>query len=475
MNSIEQSVAVHEDPNRFRYIAAVLSLAAASMCLSACSELTSLKQHISSPPSATKTYDTPDSLVSPQTLSAPPSSEKVVTDPTPSTTEASTTTSATTTTTTLASSSVPNTVASAEQVSPTTTLADSSTTSVQSSQQTLPEAACIHPQGPFTVEGNKVLDGNGQPFFFTGTTGFSLAMPDWEAGNDDAAIEATADSTWCGNNFRIQVSEDNAVGPDDAINSSYVNAITSEVHLAESLGLVAIISDNTEHTGGTQNPTTKTLVLWQALAKTFGSDPNVIDEPFNEPRLLGGSPNRTLMWSLWRNGGTFNDTEYIGMDTLVTDLRQDPDVHNTLLWVDGPNAASTLSELPEYPINGSGVVLAAHHPEGIHTVYMWKTTFGNEAEIAPVVISEFNMSDNRSGVCWSDAQTQLPALFSYINAQPGVVGFNAWSLEVPGTLAQGSDLNDPTTLGPDFNCQTTGLGDGQLVMREFNERNRSSA
>ena len=74
--------------------------------------------------------------------------------------------------------------------------------------------SCGNAVGPFTVHGTRVLGAGGATFVSYGTTVSGLQNPNWEASLnlDLQEIAATADD-WCANTVRLQLSQDNLLGP----------------------------------------------------------------------------------------------------------------------------------------------------------------------------------------------------------------------------------------------------------------------
>src|SRR5208282_5669837 len=111
--------------------------------------------------------------------------------------------------------------------------------------------SCRAAAGPFSVHGTQVFDQGGQAFVSYGLTVPGLQMLDWRrlTGLDLNKIAADA-MDWCANTVRLQLSQDNLLGPNGTgFNQSYMNAIESEVALAERYHLVVVLNDQTEFGG----------------------------------------------------------------------------------------------------------------------------------------------------------------------------------------------------------------------------------
>ena len=87
--------------------------------------------------------------------------------------------------------------------------------------------ACGRAAGPFRVSGTQVLGAGGKPFVSYGLTVAGLQGPDWASSFllDRAEIAATADQ-WCANTVRLQLNQDDLLGPDGAsFSPAYLAAI----------------------------------------------------------------------------------------------------------------------------------------------------------------------------------------------------------------------------------------------------------
>ncbi len=198
--------------------------------------------------------------------------------------------------------------------------------------------SCGNAVGPFTVHGTKVLGAGGATFVSYGTTVSGLQNPNWEAylNLDLQEIAATAND-WCANTVRLQLSQDNLLGPNG---QAYLNAIKAEVLTAESDNLVVVHNDSTEYTAPVYKaelgPTPATETFWKDLTKVYGQDPQVVFDLFNEPRMYYSGMSAALEWKLWLNGGNFLGANYpFGMAGLARYVRSTLRAKN-LFWIEGP-------------------------------------------------------------------------------------------------------------------------------------------
>ena len=132
--------------------------------------------------------------------------------------------------------------------------------------------SCGKAVGPFSVRGTQVLDGSGHAGGSFGSTVPGLQVGNWQnqVQMDLAKIAATA-SDWCANTVRLQVSQDNLLGPNGTgYNKSFMAAIKSEVAAAERDQLVVVLNDTTEFTapggpGTEMEPTPATETFWKDM------------------------------------------------------------------------------------------------------------------------------------------------------------------------------------------------------------------
>ncbi len=347
--------------------------------------------------------------------------------------------------------------------------------------------SCRQAAGPFSVHGTQVFDQGGQAFVSYGLTVPGLQVLDWRkfTGLDLDKIAADA-VDWCANTVRLQLSQDNLLGPNGTgFDQSYLNAVESEVALAEHYHLVVVLNDQTEFGGpaarSTQRgPTAATEMFWKDMASLYGHDPQVIFDLFNEPRTYSAGMSQARKWQLWRSGGWFGGTfNPLGMAGLAVYVRSTLSARN-LFWVEGPDNSDSFAGMVTYGalLKVSGVVYALHHPAGPPGTASWDADFGYLVTmgIAPVVDGEWTNYEPapttspvpRRSSCWPDAPTSVPAYLEYLSAHG--VGLNAYQLQ-PGYLIKSyNNLADPTTMnGRTWSCQSNrepqpGQGAGSLLL-----------
>jgi hypothetical protein len=353
--------------------------------------------------------------------------------------------------------------------------------------------SCVRATGPFTVHGTRVLGAHGKVFVSYGTTVSGLQNLDWQysINGDLQQIAATAND-WCANTVRLQLSQDNLVGPTGTVNDSYLAAIHAEVSAAESNHLVVVLNDSTEQTTSAWNaelgPTYGTETFWQILAQAYGGNPQVIFDLFNEPRLYSSGMPAAREWTLWLDGGSFARVDYsFGMAQLAEYVRDTLHAKN-LFWIEGPRYSISFAGMVRWGavLKVSGVVYAVHHPAAPHNKSGWYADFGYliATHIAPAVDGEWtnyepaptSTSTTVPTSCWADAPTTVPQYLAFLSWMG--VGLNVYDLQ-PGYMVQSDgNLGVPTTINAKtWSCQSAsepvpGQGAGSLVMSWFKQHNR---
>jgi Cellulase (glycosyl hydrolase family 5) len=352
--------------------------------------------------------------------------------------------------------------------------------------------SCGKATGPFTVHGTRVLGAHGKVFVSYGITVSGLQNLAWQTSiNQDLQEIAAAADDWCANTIRLQLSQDNLVGPTGTINDGYLNAIHAEVSAAESDHLVVVLNDSTEQTTSDWNaelgPTPATETFWQLLAKAYGGNPQVIFDLFNEPRLYSSGMSAPQEWKLWLDGGSFAGADYpFGMAQLAGYVRNTLHANN-LFWVEGPRYSVSFAGMVRYGavLKVSGVVYAVHHPAAPHDRNGWYADFGYliATHVAPVVDGEWTnyepaQTTSPTAVptsCWPDAPVTVPEYLAYLSSLG--VGLNVYDLQPGYLINSDGNLGVPNTINAStWSCQSAsepqpGQGAGALVMAWFKQHN----
>jgi endoglucanase len=305
-------------------------------------------------------------------------------------------------------------------------------------------SSCKHATGPFRVSGTRVLGAHGKVFVPYGITVTGLALADYKEllPLDHAKIKATA-GFWCANTVRLQISQDTLVGPKGTtISNALLLAIAGEVKLALKNHLVVVLNAQTEDVGDEPAPTKATAAFWRLLSQLYGHNPQVIFDLFNQPRIeTQARCGLPADWSGWLTGEHFQGRYYLGMQTLVNDVRADG--AKNLLWAEGPCYANSLAGLGQHLIKGSNIVYAYQHPHGLHDKAQWNADFGwlLAKHVAPVVNAEWSNYAANKSECWADAPKGVPAYLRYLQAHG--IGMTAFGLK-EGQLIKTKNLDDPT-------------------------------
>ena len=354
--------------------------------------------------------------------------------------------------------------------------------------------SCSKAVGPFSVHGTRVLGRGGKVFVSYGITISDMQGLYWQnnLNLDLEMIAATADG-WCANTVRLQLSQDNLLGPDGTgFNRAYMTAIEAEASLAERYQLVVVLNDETNlampaEQSVQRGPTPDTETFWRDLAKVYGDDPQVIFDLFNEPRTYSAGMSQAEEWRLWLNGGHFHGEFYpFGMAKLAGYVRNTLRARN-LFWVEGPDYSYSLAGMVS---NGavlkvSGVVYAVHHPAGSRDRAAWEADFGYLVTrgVAPVVVGEWtnyepkptlNPTWQRSS-CWPDAPVTVPEFLQYLAAHG--IGLSGYQLQPGYLINSDGNLTEPNTINAQtWSCLSQaepqpGQGAGSLLMAWFRQHN----
>ncbi len=279
----------------------------------------------------------------------------------------------------------------------------------------------------------------------------------------EAEVQAVHDA-WNGNTVRLQIEQDELTGADGSCKLTtgssclaYYQEIQTVVNYALQLPppnqLTVVINDTTlpaaGFTASEPLPTHATEVFWKDMAAAYAGNPRVIFDLFNEPRGLGGTG--ATQWQGWRDGANLNGVSYLGMQTVLSYVRNKLKAPN-MIWADGLDAAGTLNGIAAHAASGtvdgapgsvgtyalsqSGddvtgpLIYTFHHPMGDQTTTAWWRDFGYLPALGYSVMNgEWNNAVDGSDYCWSDAPTSIPAYLSYLAGQTGQqIGLTGWEL-----------------------------------------------
>lgn len=303
---------------------------------------------------------------------------------------------------------------------------------------------------PYRVVGNEVIGANHVrlvPYGFV-VDCMALKSPPVSAlctgnsGQDPwnaTAMLNAARRYWHADVIRFQVA-DPYLFSGGGINAGYLHLVDRLVDQATSLHMASIVTLQTERFNEPVFPTEMAVRFWKFMAKHFRSNPNVLFDLFNEPRLresVAGGPDN--LWRIWRNGGTAAGVHYVGDQALVKAIRGEH-AHNVII-AESNDFDRVLNLLPEYYLNGKNIAYGVEpNLSPAHdTKPEWVHAFGRFTVNVPIFPEAFLP---RFQECNATAPTILPQLFKYLNSIH--MGLIVWTL-LPGVTTVGTDLRNPTT------------------------------
>ena len=242
---------------------------------------------------------------------------------------------------------------------------------------------------------------------------------------------------WRANTVRFQVSQGALTYEHQNGLSAYTDMVLSAIRQARAMGMVTIVSMQTEGYGCTAHRSNKVLQklpdqlteeAWTQLAPSLGHDRGVILEIFNEPKTETecGALN-ALNWTDWATGCGTGAHE--GMVTVSQYLRTL--APNNVLLFDGENNAGKFNGFTPpagIPANSAYVAHPYYYLDGPKS---WNVRFGDlQAHGSTVVATEWN----ESSAC-KNAPNQLLAsqlVNTYLPAHS--IGLIVHSWDAPGAV-----------------------------------------
>jgi len=271
--------------------------------------------------------------------------------------------------------------------------------------------------GPYTVQGQRILDAGGRPYMFRGVArdglefacrGDSYLTPRSLAllGSPLPGVSGTF---WYSNTVRLPLSEAfwlHGESRQQCSPQSYQILVRRTVDTLLLLHLNVIIDlqwtdAGGQSSGGTwQLPDEDSVLFWQDMASLYGGYPAVLFELYNEPHPYAATGDP---WGCWRFGCQVSNDDSndfscgchlrlsyhaVGMQGLVDTVRRRG--ARNLLLVGGLNWGYDLSGLPQYALSGSNIVYDTHpYPyQGKRTVDDWESGFGRISATYPVISAE---------------------------------------------------------------------------------------
>jgi hypothetical protein len=303
--------------------------------------------------------------------------------------------------------------------------------------------------------GNKILEPNNLQFVPYGFVVYCLAERTLTC-NDPTSSDPVTDSVriqdaasyWHANVVRIQVAEENLF-QGSGVNATVMGVLQQEVHLANSLGMVAIITQQEEQYQGPPLPTAASVQFWSVVANTFKGNQRVFFDLYNEPRLKPSGTNpahgEDWMWNIWRNGGAATKQgrfyHFVGMQTLVNDIRGEG-AHNIII-AEGNQGDHDLSGIPQYALQGSNIAYGME-PDLLpndRVPAQWAANWGNLSNSVPIMMEAFQDYPG-AGSCDPGSPVDLPELLTYLHSKD--LGLISWALN-PGVMMVGDNPEHPTS------------------------------
>lgn len=248
------------------------------------------------------------------------------------------------------------------------------------------------------VQGNRIVDANGQPLILHGAQveevlNMMVPGPDGHAAIQDLPSIMRMMSQWHMNAVRFPTC--NTIW--QANPPAYIARLQYAVQQANANGLYVILDAHDDHrcnppynaTDATHLPRPALLSYWTAVANAFKSNPNVIFDVYNEPALLGVNREAytTADWQLWRNGGQRNGETFTGMQNLVSTIRATG--ARQLLMVEGYSYAETFHNIGNNLVSDSDVVYEAHDYGMLKTSSQLYQDYGFLLPRFPIFVGEW--------------------------------------------------------------------------------------
>lgn len=316
----------------------------------------------------------------------------------------------------------------------------------------------------YRVAGNEFVAPGGKQFIPYGFVIYCLAMkslrcehPTRHDPNTDIDRIRAAASFWHADAVRIQVAPEHLFHR-GVVESSYVSVLDGEIQLANKLGMVAIVTDQTEEFKGPPLPTSSAVRFWRYMAAHYAGNRRVFFDLYNEPRLKPTSGEH-WMWNLWRNGGTATvkgvTDHFVGMQRLVDVIRH-AGAANVII-AEGNQGDHDLSLVRHYLLSGTNIAYGIE-PDltaNDQTPVEWAKNWGDLSDELPIAMEAFQDWPSAS-VCNPRSPRLLPQLLDYLREKR--LGLIVWSLE-GGQMIVGTNLRKPTTFRgtSSYRCGNTGL------------------
>ncbi|HEX6394637.1 MAG TPA: cellulase family glycosylhydrolase [Acidimicrobiales bacterium] len=291
------------------------------------------------------------------------------------------------------------------------------------------DPAVARPVGGVRVAGARLVNAAGSPVQLGGV---SVSGTEYEclnrggvfAGPSSASAVGAMDR-WHIDIVRIPINEDCWLGinglPSGLPASSYRAAIEAFVTLLQRRRIVVDLDLHWSAPANVQARSQQrmpdadhSVAFWRQVASTYGNDPYVVFELYNEPYGVS--------WSCWRDGCTTSaedgrQYQAVGMQSLVHTIRGAG--AKNVLFLDGLSRGADLSQWSVYrPADPDRSIAAAWHIYGPqHCASSCWTRQLSQTGTTPVAVTEFGETDCRSAY--------VRPLMSWLDARR--IGYLAWA------------------------------------------------
>jgi hypothetical protein len=256
-----------------------------------------------------------------------------------------------------------------------------------------------------------------------------------------------------------------------------LNGIVDAIQTARKAGFVVMIMMQDESITGDAAqaplPTEETKRDWELLAPVFGADRGVVFELYNEPHPVASAAN----WQLWLNGGKIDDKSYVGMQTLIDDIRANG--AENLLVLDAlaaevvsatgktvHEAAESLVGVPKVVDPLHRIIYAVHpYQHGLTNESHWEEDFGTPSKTIPVWADEWSApTDIPLGLGTLPSYKVAVDLLNFLREHS--IPLCTGTIDVPRWVVQ--DVPGWTlTSYEDYSGTSTTEGSGTLVYHDF--------
>jgi hypothetical protein len=309
-----------------------------------------------------------------------------------------------------------------------------------------------HAQTPgYSIVGNKIIGPDGKQYAPYGFILECLAYKNVTSAcqasksnpyTDIDKIKATG-GFWHGNTVRLQIAPENLLdkSPYDA---AFLSKVDNEVNIANSLGLVVILSLQEEEYKGPPFTTQNSVNFWKVMADHYKSNPKVFFDLYNEPQLTkndaGGENN---MWNIWKSGGKasgLNNESFVGFQTIVNTIRGQG--ANNIIIAEANLYDTDLTQLTTHYLTGPNIAYGVEPNLTPHSRNQsaWYTNWGQYTKKVPIMPEA--LRDNVGNACDPNSPQDFPLLLNYLNSLH--MGALYWTLRA-GIVTTNANLTTPTT------------------------------